>query len=68
MPIETIVHPTEAPLFNVFGPLRQFLISPSDASGAFGLIRAAVPPSIERTSSFSKREKMRGENPFESAE
>jgi quercetin dioxygenase-like cupin family protein len=41
-----IVHSSEAPLFNVFGPLQQFLIAPSDTSGAFGVMRAVVPPSI----------------------
>ncbi len=42
----TIVHSAEAPLFNVFGPLQQFLVAPSDTSGAFGIMRAVVPPSI----------------------
>lgn len=42
----TITHSSDAPLFNVFGPLQQFLVPPSDASGAFGIMRAIVPPSI----------------------
>jgi quercetin dioxygenase-like cupin family protein len=47
MPIETtIIHSNDAMLFNVFGPLQQFLVAPSDTSGAFGIMRAIVPPSI----------------------
>jgi quercetin dioxygenase-like cupin family protein len=41
-----LVHSADAPLFNVFGPLQQFLVAPSDAAGAFGIMRAMVPPSI----------------------
>jgi quercetin dioxygenase-like cupin family protein len=47
MPLETtIIHSSDAPLFNVFGPLQQFLVPPSDTSGTFGIMRAVVPPSI----------------------
>jgi quercetin dioxygenase-like cupin family protein len=47
MPTETtIIHSSDATLFNVFGPLQQFLVAPSDTSGAFGIMRATIPPSI----------------------
>jgi quercetin dioxygenase-like cupin family protein len=42
----TVIHSSNAPLFNVFGPLQQFLVAPSDTSGAFGIMRAMVPPSV----------------------
>ena len=47
MPLETtIIHSSDAALVNVFGPLQQFLVSPAETSGAFGIMRAIVPPSI----------------------
>jgi quercetin dioxygenase-like cupin family protein len=42
----TIIHSGDAPLFNVFGPLQQFLVAPSETTGAFGIMRALIPPSI----------------------
>jgi quercetin dioxygenase-like cupin family protein len=38
-----VIHSTTEPLFSVFGPLHQFLVGPAETSGAFGLMRAAVP-------------------------
>jgi quercetin dioxygenase-like cupin family protein len=41
-----VIHSSTEPLFSVFGPLHQFLVDPADTSGAFGLMRAAVPSGI----------------------
>jgi quercetin dioxygenase-like cupin family protein len=41
-----VIHSGTERLFNVFGPLHQFLVDPADTSGAFGLMRAAVPPGV----------------------
>jgi quercetin dioxygenase-like cupin family protein len=41
-----VVHSSAEPLFNVFGPLHQFLVDPADTSGAFGIMRAAVPSGV----------------------
>lgn len=39
-------HSKNVPLVNIFGPLHQFLVSPNEVSGAFGFMRAVLPPSI----------------------
>ena len=41
-----LIHSSEAPLFNVFGPLQQFLVAPAETGGAFGIMRAIVPPKL----------------------
>ena len=41
-----LVTSSSEPWFNVFGPVQQYLVAPSDVSGAFALIRAIVPPSV----------------------
>ena len=33
-------------LFDIFGPLLQFLVTPAQTSGSFALMRGVVPPSI----------------------
>jgi quercetin dioxygenase-like cupin family protein len=35
-----------APLFNIFGPLLQFLVTPAQTSGAFALMRGIVPRGV----------------------
>ena len=35
-----------APLFNVFGPLLRFLVTPAQTSGAFAFMRGIVPPGV----------------------
>jgi quercetin dioxygenase-like cupin family protein len=47
MPTQTkVIHSTNAPLFDVFGPLLQFLVTPAQSFEAFALIRAIVPPGV----------------------
>ena len=41
-----LTHSKNVPHVNVFGPLHQFLVPPNEVSGAFGFMRALVPPSI----------------------
>ena len=41
-----LIHSSNEPLFSVFGPLQQFLVEPAEASGAFAVMRAMVPPGI----------------------
>jgi quercetin dioxygenase-like cupin family protein len=35
-----------APLFDIFGPLLQFLVTPAQTSGSFALMRGVVAPGI----------------------
>jgi hypothetical protein len=41
-----VIHSSVEPTFNVFGPLHQFLVDPSDTSGVFGLMQPVVPSGI----------------------
>src|SRR5258708_34098381 len=47
MPTQTqVIHSSNEPLFDVFGPLLQFLVTPAQSSEAFALIRGIVPPGV----------------------
>jgi quercetin dioxygenase-like cupin family protein len=47
MPTQTqVIHSSNEPLFDVFGPLFQFLFTPAQSSEAFALIRGIVPPGM----------------------
>lgn len=42
-----LIRSSGAPMFNVFGPLLEFLVTtPAQTSGAFAVIRGIVPPGI----------------------
>src|ERR1700738_2824318 len=41
-----LIGSTDAVLFNIFGPLLQFLVTPAQTSGAFALMRGIVPPEV----------------------
>jgi quercetin dioxygenase-like cupin family protein len=38
-----VIHSSEEPFYNVFGPLHQYLVNPADTGGAFAIMRATVP-------------------------
>jgi hypothetical protein len=40
------IHSSGAPMFNVFGPLLEFLVTPAQTSGAFAVIRGIGPPGV----------------------
>src|SRR5882724_1133573 len=47
MPAQTqVIHSSNEPLFDVFGPLLQFLVTPAQTSEAFALMRSTVPPGV----------------------
>lgn len=47
MPVPTrTINSSSEPLFNIMGAVVQFLLDPTDASGAFGLMRGIVPPVV----------------------
>ena len=47
MPVQTVVKNSGSErLFNILGPVVQFLVDPADASGAFGLMQGLVAPGI----------------------
>jgi quercetin dioxygenase-like cupin family protein len=47
MPTQTqLTHSSSEPLFDIFGPLLQFLVTPAQSSGAFALMRGTVPPGV----------------------
>jgi quercetin dioxygenase-like cupin family protein len=41
-----LIHSSNEPLFNVFGPLHQYLVASAYVSGAFALMRAVIAPGI----------------------
>jgi hypothetical protein len=41
-----LIRSSGVPMFNVFGPLLEFLVTPAQASGAFAVIRGIVPPGV----------------------
>jgi quercetin dioxygenase-like cupin family protein len=41
-----LIHSSREPLFNILGPVIQFLVDPTGTAGAFGLIRGVVAPGI----------------------
>ena len=47
MPTQTqVIRSGSEPLFNVFGPLLRFLVTPAQTSEAFALMRSIVPPGV----------------------
>lgn len=47
MPTQTrIISSSSEPLFNVFGPLLRFLVTPAQTSDAFALMQSIVPPDV----------------------
>jgi len=47
MPTQTqVIHSSNEPLFDIFGPLLQFLVTPAQSSQAFALMRGMVPPGV----------------------
>ena len=41
-----LIRSSGAPMFNVFGPLLELLVTPAQTSGAFAVIRGIVPPGV----------------------
>jgi quercetin dioxygenase-like cupin family protein len=41
-----LIRSSGAPMFNVFGQLLEFLVTPAQTSGAFAVIRGIVPPGV----------------------
>jgi quercetin dioxygenase-like cupin family protein len=47
MPTQTqVIHSSNEPLFDIFGPVLQFLVTPAQSSEAFALMRGMVPPGV----------------------